>query len=153
MMKFEKFAQAMTRDIGGGVSLIVNEGRLNQSGLPEAKIELWNGKLLHSSIVLTAKESERDKYRDRVLNKVKAAKVRGVKKAEIDGFLLDLDANLSTQLSAANTQAAVTPPDPYSAIAYRVLPNKGIVWIKPTASGTTPVALTNFRSYAVGLRV
>ncbi|MFL6278387.1 MAG: hypothetical protein ACJ74G_24645 [Blastocatellia bacterium] len=142
-MRFEKFSAPIERDIGGGVSLIVNEARLNQSGLVEARVELWNGKLLNSGVVLTAKEAERDKYRDRVLFKTKAAKMKGVKKAEIDAFLLDLDASLSAQLSAATAQTAATPADPYSALDYKVTP-KGMVWARPTAKGTLPVALTNF---------
>jgi hypothetical protein len=44
-MKFEKFQTAIKRDVGGNVDIIVNEGRLNQSGLVEAKIEAWNGNL------------------------------------------------------------------------------------------------------------
>jgi hypothetical protein len=80
-VKYEKFSTPIERNIGGGVSLIVNEGRLNQSGLAEAKVELWNGMLLHSNVVLIAKEAERSKYTDAVLRKVKAAKVKGVKYA------------------------------------------------------------------------
>lgn len=138
-MKFEKFDKQYERDVGGGVSVIVTEGRLNQSGLVEAKVQAWNGEILYSNAVVIGKEAERDKCRDAILKKARSKKVRGVKAAAVPVFLLDLDATLS-QYFEAKTKA--NKPDDDDA-PYCVSP-KGLYWRKPTANGSVSVQLTNF---------
>jgi hypothetical protein len=144
-VRFEKFAQLIERDIGGGYSLIADEARQNQSGLVEVNFGLYNGTLQYSNVVLPAKEAERKKATEAVLKQIAANKIRGIKKTEIPSFFLELNAALSNYFAAqTQAQASATPADPYSAIEYKVSPNKGMVWMRPIAKGAIPVALTNF---------
>jgi hypothetical protein len=149
-MKFEKFDKPYERDVGGGVSVMVKAGRPNQSGLVEAKVEAWNGKLLYSNAIVIGKEAEREKCRDTILKKARAEKVRGVKGADVIAFLLDLDVTLGDYFETkTKTSKPDDDPDADDAL-YCASPKGGLYWRKPTANGSVAVQLTNFTAEIKG---
>jgi hypothetical protein len=142
-VRFVRFDTVIEHELGDGVSLLVKEARLSQSGLVEARIQLWNGKLLYSDVVQTGKQAEREKCLEALLKKARSAKVK-VKGSIVATFLLDLDASLSDQLAAyANAGNSENEKESDEGLPYHVSP-EGLTWMKPMAYGNVPVQLTNF---------
>jgi hypothetical protein len=149
-MRFIKLTQPFERDIGGSVTMVVNEIRQNQTGLVEAKVEAWNGTVLYSNIVITSKSVDRDKCTQAVVKSVRAAKIKGVKEKEVASFLLDLDIKASEELNNhakanASTSSSKAPDDN----PYRADPD-GMYIIKTIADKEVTYKMANFTAEIKG---
>jgi len=146
------FKVALKAPIGNSPDhfLIVPTGWLDRNRQPKAKVEFWNGDLLHSDTLNTGKEQERNRYIKaclETLKKLNSSAPPPVNEKELSVTLLTIDANLPKKI--ANESKQKTQIAPPTDIPYEATPD-GLIWKRPTKDGELPARLTNFTALVTG---